>query len=99
MLVDHRLMHDGRTPATSPVDPPYVAEITFERELWTQIAALCRSLPPAERERPGYYRDPDWSVKDLVAHLGTRSTCSSSRWCWERGLASFRRSTFGSACD
>lgn len=20
---------------------------------------------------PGYYRDPDWSVRDVVAHLGT----------------------------
>ena len=25
----------------------------------------------AERLEPGYYRDPDWTVRDLFAHLGT----------------------------
>ena len=54
-----------------PIDHPYHAEIDLERERWTEIAALCRSLGADERTRPGYYRDPDWSVKDMVAHLGT----------------------------
>ena len=52
-------------------DHPYLAEIELERESWTELIALCRSLAPAERLLPGYYRDPDWSVKDMVAHVGT----------------------------
>ncbi len=35
-------------------------------------------LDPADIVRPGYYRDPDWSVADLVAHLGT--------WLAEAGI-------------
>ena len=60
-------------PASTTVaeDHPYRAEIDLERERWTEIAALCRSLDATERVRPGYFRDPDWTVKDLVAHLGT----------------------------
>ena len=27
-------------------------------------------LPATDRERHGYFHDPDWSVKDLVGHLG-----------------------------
>jgi len=64
-------MQDRPTPAASPVDHPYRAETALERERWTEIAALCRSLTADERDRPGYNRDPDWSAKDLVAHLGT----------------------------
>jgi hypothetical protein len=30
-----------------------------------------RSLTPEECLVPGYFRDPDWTVRDLVAHLGT----------------------------
>jgi hypothetical protein len=60
------------SPGTSPaVDHPYLAEIERERHGWAEIADLCRRLTPEDRLRPGYYRDPDWSVKDLVAHLGT----------------------------
>jgi hypothetical protein len=54
-----------------PVDHPYLAEIQLERDFWTEIATLCRTLSPGDQLRPGYFRDPDWSVKDLVAHLGT----------------------------
>ena len=50
---------------------PYGPEIDLERERWSEIAALCRTLTPEQRTRPGYYRDPDWTVKDMVAHLGT----------------------------
>jgi hypothetical protein len=64
-------MNDRSPAATIPIDHPYRAEIDLERERWTEIATGCRSLGPEERERPGYFRDPDWSVKDLVAHLGT----------------------------
>jgi hypothetical protein len=30
-----------------------------------------RSLTPDECLVPGYYLDPDWTVRDLAAHLGT----------------------------
>jgi len=30
-----------------------------------------RLLTPAECLIPGYQRDPDWTVRDVVAHLGT----------------------------
>ena len=35
------------------------------------VMDLVRTLTPAECLEPGYYRDPDWSVRDVVAHLGT----------------------------
>lgn len=53
-----------------PVDHPYAAEIDLERRQWYEFTTVCRTLTPAELELPGYFRDPDWSVKDLIAHLG-----------------------------
>ena len=50
---------------------PYVAEIEREREGWYELTRLVRLLTPEECIEPGYYRDPDWTVRDLVAHLGT----------------------------
>jgi hypothetical protein len=38
---------------------------------WYELVDLVRGLTPDECLVPGYYRDPDWSVRDLVAHLGT----------------------------
>jgi len=64
-------MDDRPSPATLADEHPYRAEVDLERERWNETVALCRSLSPEERIRPGYYRDPDWTVKDLVAHLGT----------------------------
>ena len=58
-------------PPNLPVDHPYRAEIGLEHERWTEIVGLCRSLSPEQRSRPGYFRDPDWTVKDMLAHLGT----------------------------
>ena len=59
--------------ATSPppVGHPYVAEIEAERLGWYEIAGLVRSLTRDECLEPGYYRDPDWSVRDVVGHVGT----------------------------
>jgi hypothetical protein len=54
-----------------PADHPYRAEIDAEVIGWYQLVDLVRSLTPAECLVPGYYRDPDWTVRDLVAHLGT----------------------------
>ena len=65
-------MTDQRTPiAAAPVDHPYGPEIAAERAGWYELVELVRSLTPEECVEPGYYRDPDWTVRDLVAHLGT----------------------------
>jgi hypothetical protein len=50
---------------------PRAAEIDAEAGAWYELADLVRSLRPVERLQPGYYRDPDWSVRDLAAHVGT----------------------------
>jgi Mycothiol maleylpyruvate isomerase N-terminal domain len=62
------------TPPPAPEPPsghPYANEIDQERHGWYEVVALVRSLTPEECLEPGYYRDPDWTVRDLVAHLGT----------------------------
>lgn len=50
---------------------PSAVEIDAEREGWYELAELVRSLEPDECIVPGYYRDPAWTVRDVVAHLGT----------------------------
>lgn len=50
---------------------PYGSELEAERSGWYELASLVRSLTPEECLAPGYYRQPDWTVRDLVAHLGT----------------------------
>jgi len=50
---------------------PYVAEIDAERDGWYQLLELVRRLTPDERLVSGYYEDPAWTVRDVVAHLGT----------------------------
>ncbi|MEZ0240686.1 MAG: hypothetical protein ACAH65_07815 [Chloroflexota bacterium] len=50
---------------------PQLAAIEAEAGAWYELADLIRSLRPAERLQPGYYRGPDWSVRDLAAHVGT----------------------------
>jgi hypothetical protein len=52
-------------------DPAIAAEVDLEASRWAEITALIDLLTPDERAAPGYFRDPDWSVKDLVAHLGS----------------------------
>jgi hypothetical protein len=42
-----------------------------EHLAWEELWGLVSSLTPEERERPGYYPDDRWSVKDMVAHIGT----------------------------
>lgn len=54
-----------------PARHPYLAELDGERHGWYELAELVRSLTPEEHLVPGYYRDPDWTVRDVVAHLGT----------------------------
>ena len=48
----------------------HLAEVDLEHARWSEIVALIHMLTRDERLVPGYFRDPDWSVKDLVAHLG-----------------------------
>ena len=55
----------------TPVGHPYAADIDAERVAWYELAELVRRLTPAECLVPGYYVDPDWTVRDVVAHLGT----------------------------
>ena len=52
-------------------DHPFAAELEAERSGWYELASLVRSLTPEECLVPGYYREPDWTVRDLVAHVGT----------------------------
>jgi hypothetical protein len=54
-----------------PADHPYAAEIEAERSGWYELLDLVDQLTPAECLEPGYFRDPDWSVRDLIAHIGT----------------------------
>jgi hypothetical protein len=63
---------DRETAAERPwrVEEEHAAEVELERARWKAITAFVDLLTEAERLAPGYYRDPDWSVKDLVAHLG-----------------------------
>ena len=49
----------------------FAAEIDAERTGWYELAELVRSLTTHECLAPGYYHGPDWSVRDLVGHLGT----------------------------
>jgi hypothetical protein len=54
-----------------PAGHPYAAEIDAERGGWYEVIRLVRELTPAECLEPGYYRDPDWTVRDVLGHLGT----------------------------
>ena len=72
--------------AAPPPDHPYAADIEAERRGWYEIVDLVRSLTPEECLEPGYQRDPDWTVRDVVAHLGT--------WLAE-AQAQFERMTAG----
>jgi hypothetical protein len=50
---------------------PYGDAVDAERRGWYELVELVRVLTREECLEPGYYRDPDWTVRDLVAHLGT----------------------------
>jgi hypothetical protein len=65
----------GRAGATNHVPPTvpqdYLAEVDLENARWSEITSLIHVLTPDERHAPGYFREPEWSVKDLVSHLGS----------------------------
>lgn len=50
---------------------PYQEDLDAERQGWYELTGLVRSLTPEECLVPGYYCDPDWTVRDLAAHIGT----------------------------
>jgi hypothetical protein len=65
-------------------NPQMMASVNLKRELaasedagWTEFNGLIESLTPAQMEEPGYYPE-GWSVKDLMAHVGS--------WQAEAGL-------------
>lgn len=62
---------ESATVSPPPAGHPYLAEIEAERVGWYEIAGLVRSLTRDECLEPGYYRDPDWTVRDVVGHVGT----------------------------
>lgn len=64
-------MSVSHPPSGARSDHPYAAEIEAERRGWYEVANLVRSLTSSECLEPGYQRDPDWTVRDVVAHLGT----------------------------
>jgi len=64
-------MDDTARSSTTAPDRPYTHELEEERAGWYELAELVRRLTPDECLVPGYYRDPDWTVRDAVAHLGT----------------------------
>ena len=51
-------------------DPRMAAEVDLEASRWAEITALVELLTRDERRAPGYFLEPNWSVKDLIAHLG-----------------------------
>ena len=70
--------HNGRrrppvdiSPRWPAIDRSLIAEIDLERARWAEIKTLSEMLTPGERLAPGYFVDPDWSVRDLIAHLET----------------------------
>jgi len=69
--VDREISAPPQIEPTAPRNHPFDAEIEAERAGWEELLELIRSLDPAEVVQPGYYRDPDWSVRDVVGHLGT----------------------------
>ena len=62
--------HVIQTGFPTPVPTDYRSEVDLEHAHWSEIGALVRLLSRDERIVPGYFRDPEWTVKDLVAHLG-----------------------------
>lgn len=59
------------------------AEVDLEASRWAEITGLVDLVTPDERTAPGHFVNPDWSVKDLVAHLGWWHAEARSEWTAE----------------
>src|SRR5437773_12212506 len=62
---DHGSVTESTAAPTSTVDHPYAAAIDRERERFDELLMLIGRLDAEQRERPGYFADDHWSVKDL----------------------------------
>jgi hypothetical protein len=62
---------DLSKPVPVPTRHPYLDEIESERAGWYELVELIRPLTVRERVEPGYYRDPEWAIRDVVGHIGT----------------------------
>ena len=62
--------NDGAASEPGTADADGLAAIEQERQGWNELASLVGSLTPEERTAVGYYREPDWSVLDVVGHVG-----------------------------
>jgi hypothetical protein len=68
----HRAEDQGSpddTPATGAPDE-IVAAIEDERRGWNELATLVGSVTTDERAIEGYYVSPDWSILDVLGHIG-----------------------------
>lgn len=63
-------MSDQRPPALV-ADVAFADALEAERVSWYELIELVRALTPDECLEPGYHTDPDWTVRDVVAHIGT----------------------------
>jgi hypothetical protein len=61
----------SEAPGAADAAHPYLVQIDGERQGWYELTRLVQSLTPDEWLIPGYYHDPDWTVRDLFAHVGT----------------------------
>jgi hypothetical protein len=63
----------GRSALATPTErsrtPALELELERERRGWYELVGLIRGLTLDERMEPGYAHD--WTVRDVVAHLGT----------------------------
>lgn len=64
------MTHSSGGLPVAPEGAEWQEDIERERTGWYELVSLVRSLNVEECLVPGYYRDPDWSVRDLVAHVG-----------------------------
>jgi hypothetical protein len=53
------------------VNDRYRAETEAEVRGWHEFVEILRSLEPQEHLEPGYSTDPDWTIRDVVVHIGT----------------------------
>jgi hypothetical protein len=54
-----------------PAGMPFADAVEAEHVGWYEILELVRTVTPDECMLPGYYTDPDWTIRDMVAHIGT----------------------------
>jgi len=64
-------MHRDATVPETPAAETWQREVELERTGWYELSSLVRSLTPTECLVLGYYTSPDWSVRDMVSHIGT----------------------------